>query len=138
MLPLPTVFDLPLPKLSNLPATAFLAASMGYIYGKLTDTPALLCAKIFVIAQLANSILFFLAKALFDVDDRSKERLVLAVTTVITQVVGIIAMRHFDLIGKNGTIAWSLFTLGMGLRQFVQAMDHHRTKFLSFGLTDSE
>lgn len=137
MLPLPITFDLPLPKLSQLPKTTILAASMGYLYGKLTDvSDSLLCAKIFAIMQLANSTLFLLGEKLFKMEDSTgrdvgnmQRRMLLAGTTILTQAIGILAMRHFDIIGKTGTICWSLFALGMSLRQIIQSFED--TKFLS-------
>ena len=129
MLPLPVTFDLPLPRLSRLPAATLLAGSMGYVYGQLTDSPALLCGKIFAIIHLANSIFFLLADAwlvhcnqYLDNDD-SMKRFVFVGTTVISQVIGIIAMSRFNLIATKGIVLWSLFTLGMGIRQIIQSLD---------------
>src|SRR5262249_53253313 len=117
----------PLPKLYTLPQSALMAGALGYIYGKLTDVSPTFCAKLFAIAQLANSILFLLAKAYLQINDHhqdDKHRLVLACTTILTQIIGIIAMRHFNLIATKGTILWSLFTTGMLGMQLIQALDY--------------
>ena len=129
MLPLPVTFDLPLPRLSRLPAATLLAGSMGYMYGQLTDSPALLCGKIFAIIHLANSIFFLLADAWlvhgkkYHANDDCMKRFIFVGTTVISQVIGIIAMSHFNLIATKGIVLWTLFTWGMVFRQLIQSID---------------
>ncbi len=127
MLPLPIAFDLPLPKLTRLPQGALMAGGMGYIYGKVTDVPAFTCAKLFTIMHLANSILFLLVKTRLGLEEKryneQQLRLVLLCTTALTHVIGIIAMRHFELIGTKGTVVWSLLSLGVCLAQLNQGLN---------------
>ena len=127
ILPIILSFKDPLPTWSNLLPTTFFSASMGYIYGKVTDTPALLCTKIFIITHLANSLFYLLGNSFVEYAvpflHRSEkgDRETYAYTTALTQVITIIAIRHFDLIGTKGTVGWTLVTLGMFIRQLDQS-----------------
>ncbi len=133
MLPLPVSFDFTLPKWTNIPQTTAIAAGVGYVYGKVTDSPTLLCAKIFAITQFANSLFYLILEQAFigpKVFRHPKDRLIdlvqrrwlFASTTVVTQIAGIIAMRHFNLIAKQGTLIWSGLTLWLGLWQLYQGL----------------
>lgn len=144
MLPLPITFDLPLPRLYTLPQTVLMAGALGYIYGKLIDVSAVSCAKLFAITQLANSIFFLLVKAYLKLDDKpksfrlEKQRIILAFTTVITQVIGIVAMRHLNLIAKQGTLLWSLFIMGMLGRQIIQELDQKECFSLNSAFSEED
>lgn len=133
MLPLPVSFDFTLPKWTNVPQTTAIAAGVGYVYGKVTDSPALLCAKIFALTQFANSIFYLILERacigprvfrhpkdrLIDLIQR---RFLSAGTTLVTQTIGILAMRHFNLIAKQGTLVWSGLTLSLCLVHIYQGM----------------
>lgn len=128
MLPLPVSFDFTLPKPHNVPLMTALAAGVGYIYGKMTDTPTLLCAKIFASAQLTNSIFYLILSKAFTENpqginkDFARCRAISTATTLLTQIIGVLAMRHFNLIAKQGTLIWSGLALGLCLVQLHQVL----------------
>jgi hypothetical protein len=132
MLPLPMSFDIPLPRWARLPQTVIAAGVLGFVYGKLANAPAFSCAKIFAITQLANSILFFLVKEFLHIPDcysqyqysvLKQQRNVLTFTTIVSQIIGIIAMRYFNLIATRGCVLWSMLTMGIWLLQSGQMAD---------------
>lgn len=126
---LPTSFDIPVPKLSNMAQLTVLSGAMGLVYGKLTDVSPLLSALIFATAQLANCILFLIAKRAWNresVHEHSIDRVILVPTTFATQMLGVVAIRHFHLIEKTGTIFWTIFTLVMSARLLTQAFDEKK------------